>query len=449
MISNFLSFLINLAIGFFGIGIVVFIHEVGHFLACRIFHVDVETLSFGMGPVLYTHHGKHTDFCLSAMPFGGYCRIKGSVELTKALKDESMEFTHTEKGSFFGTTPLVRFLIFLAGPVTNFLLSAFLFFLVYIIPVDVISNPARVLKTASYPALYGVSVEQNEIKDGDLILSLDGKKVRDWEQLAALLSSGNGETRETEVKRDGQILNLTLTSEEFEGRMTFGLALYQSPVVGRAEKGSLYRKGDRIEAVDGKRIENTNDFYLETQGKETIKVTVLRDGKAKTFEANGGTSFDFAWETFYRNENGATFFSALKKGLLKASDVSGTTLEALSRLFGKKSGSEEIRNTITGPTRAAQSIGMITMLGAEQSTIIGLRALLYLLGIVSISIFIANLLPIPNFDGGQMLINLYTILRRRELSPKGYVALQIAGLVCTILILVFMYSIDIIHYLSN
>ncbi len=449
MLSSFLSFLLNLAIGFLGIGLVVFIHELGHFCAARLLHIDVETLSFGMGPVIYSHMGKSTEFCISVLPFGGYCRIKGSVELTKALKEKAKTFTHTEKGSFFGTTPFIRFLIFLSGPITNFLLSILLFTCVYSFSTTTISNDARVLNISSYPTLYNQEFGQDEICNGDLIISLDDTEIEDYEEAVSVLSQSNGKALKATVLRDGKILDITLTPFKNGEKYSFGLALYQEPIVGRAEKGSSLKKHDKILSVNGKQINNTNDFYQEALESDILNLEIERNGKMVNTTISGGNSFEFAWETGYKRVKGLNFFSSLKTGFLKTFSVSKTTIEALNNIFRFKSNTEEVRNTITGPTRAAQTIGSITMLGAETSIFIGLRALLYLLAIVSISICIANLLPIPNFDGGQMLINLYAMITHKDITPRGYVVLQVSGLICTILILIFMYGLDLVHYLNN
>ena len=111
--------------------------------------------------------------------------------------------------------------------------------------------------------------------------------------------------------------------------------------------------------------------------------------------------------------------------------------------------SEEVRNEITGPTRAAQSIGSITTLGLESGLLTAVRAFLYLLSLVSVSLCVANLLPVPVFDGGGMLINLIQMITGKEMTPKSYVVFQIIGLVCSVVIIAALYSLDIIHYLKG
>ena len=118
-----LRYFFFLAIGLLGIGFIIFLHELGHFAAARFLKVDVEVLSYGMGPKIFSIYGRKTEYRISAIPFGGYCRMNGSLDLMKALKDDAKVFDKTEAGSYFATTPFVRFLIYLAGPLMNYIIA--------------------------------------------------------------------------------------------------------------------------------------------------------------------------------------------------------------------------------------------------------------------------------------------------------------------------------------
>ena len=110
---------------------------------------------------------------------------------------------------------------------------------------------------------------------------------------------------------------------------------------------------------------------------------------------------------------------------------------------------KDTRNEVTGPTRAASQIGSITALSFQTSSNTGWRAFLYLMSTVSVSIAAVNLLPVPSFDGGQLLINLYQMIFRRELRPKTYIYFHIAGTVLSVLLLIMLYYVDIKYLLSN
>lgn len=433
--------LLQLIIGFLAIGIVIIIHEWGHFLMARLLNVEVETFSLGMGPKLFTIHGRRTDYCISLIPFGGYCQMKGSIDLTKALKDEARNFHTSESGSYFSTTPLVRFLIFLAGPLSNLLLSCLLFTLIALIPVETIANESKVALAADYPVIFGETVRQAELQSGDIILSLDGTAISCYEDAEDYLSAHNRAPVAAVVERDGEILDITLRPQN--GR--WGITVYLEPVVGRSDEGSQFLTGDRILSVDGKEIHNSLDFLsLADNGSE---ITVLREGEAMTFTYEGSTYFPFAFAENIEVKQEYSASEGILQGFRKTAEVFSTTIDSLIKVVTGRSA--DARQEITGPTRAAQSIGNITTLGFRTSFASGMRALLYLSAIVSISICLANLLPIPSFDGGQMVLNIYQLLTHRELTPRAYVYFQIAGMVASLIIIVLMYSLDIRHYLLS
>ena len=118
---DLLLYVLYLLIGLLATGVVLLIHELGHYIAAIILGAEVEVFGIGIGPVIWRHWGKKTEFRLSLIPFGGYCRLGGSEDLTVALSNKSKKINTAEKGSFFAISPWRKSLIFLSGPMTNFL----------------------------------------------------------------------------------------------------------------------------------------------------------------------------------------------------------------------------------------------------------------------------------------------------------------------------------------
>ena len=408
--------ILQFLIGFIGIGLVVLVHESGHFLAARALGVRVETFGIGMGPKILSHQGKNTEYCISLIPFGGYCRMDGSIDLVKALRDEQKSFAKGEYGSYFTTTPLVRLLIFLAGPLANFL--------------------------GDYSQVFGTTLGQAEVESGDLILSVDGRDVDSYEEVEDILASADRPSIPVRVLREGQILDLTLYGQQLDGHWRYGIALWQDAIVGRTEDSSPFQEGDRILSVNGSDVGNVYDIYLHTG--EEMDFSVLRGDEVLTVSLPSTTSFPFAWAAELRPMERPSLVEAVVQGFSQTGETIAETFSSLVGIFGQDT--EEVRNEITGPTRAAQTIGTITTLGFESDAASGIRAFLYLLSVVSVSLLVANLLPIPTFDGGQIFLNIYQIVCRKELGPRGYVVFQILGIVCTVIIVVALYSLDVIHY---
>lgn len=428
---NYLSLLIP---GLLGIGIVLFLHELGHFITARFMKVDVDVLSFGIGPKLFSIHGLNTEFRFSMIPFGGYCRMKGSMDLAKALRDNKEDLEITEKGSYFSSSAFVRFLIYFSGPLTNFILTAILVTIAALIPVERLSDPAIIASSSDYPSLFSISIDQPEIEKGDLVLGF-----KDYQEFERYLQSNNGKAVDIEVLRDGEIKAVTLYPFENGESYIYGITMLQEPVIGRSIVPE-FMPGDIIIEANNKDIEYVLDLYSITDSN--ICLTILRDGKTFKYEAKDG-KLPFAWKSELRKYG--EDFNFLTYGISEAFKMFKTTLEALGALFSFDL--TAVKDVIVGPMKAASSFGEISTLAFQTSTNSGFRSTLYLLSIVSISICVGNLLPIPTFDGGQMVITVAEMLKKGTLRPKTYLLLQIIGMVIGYLIIVLMYLMDIINLL--
>lgn len=419
----------------FGIGIIIFFHELGHFIAARFFKVDVEVLSFGYGPKLFSIKGKNTEFRFSCIPFGGYCKLKGSMDLVKALRDQSKSITVSEAGSYFSTTPFVRFCIYLAGPLMNFILAILMITISALIPVERISNPAVVTPAYLYSDVFGEVPEQTGILKGDIILKANDHTILDYEDLEKYLSENEGEEITLDIIRNGEEMTTTLLPLKYNDGYTFGVTNLQEPVIGRSANGSIL-PGDRVLEANGKKIEYTLDLY--SLNTPNLTLTLSRDGEEYTYTTTNG-QLPFAWQSNlrkYRQE-----INYLSYGINKASDLFVTTIQTLGALLTFRI--DDVRQVITGPMKAASQFNEISTIAFNTSTVSGARTMIYLLAIVSISICVGNVLPIPTFDGGQMLINVAEMIKRKPLNPKSYIALQATGMVLGWLFVIGMYALDL------
>ena len=443
--SGILLTILKYALGLIGIGFVILVHEIGHFIAAKAMGVQVETLGIGMGPALFTIHGKNTDYRFSLIPFGGYCQMEGSIDLIKALRDDEKTFSKAEYGSYFTTTPLTRIIIFIAGPLINFLLAVLLFFIVSMIPAWQAVHDPKIVIVSDYPSLFGSDITQSELRTGDYIISIDKKAVSTFEEAEGIISAADKAMLPMTVERDGEIIDVNAYGVMDNGTYRYGIALYQEPVIGRVEGTQLFQSGDVISSVvNGHPVTNAYDLYQVSDRDMNIKL--IRDGKETDVFLPSSSSFPFAWQSRLIPLERDGFFKSIASSLMKAAEAIKDTVTSLLNLVNLNR--EEVRNEITGPARAALTIGTITTLGIQTDFLTGLRAFIYLLSLVSVSLFVANLIPIPTFDGGQILINIYQMITGNEMKPKSYVIFHIIGLVFTVVILAAMYSLDILHYLN-
>lgn len=419
----------------FGIGVIIFFHELGHFIAAKLTKVDVEVLSFGFGPRLFSIKGKKTEFRVSCIPFGGYCKLKGSLDLIKALKDQAKSIEVSEAGSYFSTTPFIRFLIYLAGPLMNFILASILLTIAALIPVERISNPAILTPASEYRELFGSIPEQKAIEKGDRAIRSGNIQFEDYEELESYLKDNEGKEIPITVERGSRLVDTVLIPLYFNGNYTFGITNLQKPIIGRSISDE-FKEGDIVISANGRPIEytldlyslNTNDLYL-----------VIKRGD-KTIETHiSGETLPFAWKSDLRKYT--VMDNVLTYGFKKASTLFVSTLDMLGALLTFQI--DDARMVITGPMKAASKFNQISTIAFQTSKESGTSTILYLLAIVSISICVGNILPIPTFDGGQMLINIVEMIKRKQLRPRSYLALQALGMLIGWLIIIAMYLFDL------
>lgn len=436
VLKYLISFL-YLILGLFGTGIVIYIHELGHYICAKIMHVNVEVLSFGFGKCIYSHFGKNTEFRISIIPFGGYCTLGGSEDLSVALRNNKKRITYAEEGSIFAVNPFKKFMIYLSGPLMNLLLGFLLFLLTALIPVERVSNKAVISPISEYKSLFNVDIEQPEIKKGDIVLSLDGEDIIDWEDLSGKLEEKNGEDAILRVERDGVILDVRIQASIIDGNPVYGITNLIEPVIGRSES-PLFSPGDRIIECNGKTIENNLDLLSIEADEYRIKLS-RADGTTDEVKLSS-SSFPFAFKSELRKSRESS--SALKWAEDKTKDYFKRTFLAITKLMTLHIG--EALQEISGPFSSAQNMGRISVLAFSTSSSSGVRTAFYLLAIVSISICVGNLIPIPTFDGGQMLICCAEMIYRRPLKPRAYLVLHIIGLVLAWTIVIVMNSFSFI-----
>ena len=430
--------LLLLAVGLIAIGIMLFIHELGHFAVARLFDVDVEVLSFGIGPKLIAYQGKRTEYRISLIPFGGYCRMQGSLDLTKALQDNARTLDKAEAGSYFSASPIKRFLIYLAGPLTNFILAVLLLSAASMIPVERLSDEAYATPVSEYPELFGSDIVQPGIKKWDKLIASGDKLFTDWQDAEAYMTEMRGTTIPLTVLRDGVLTETEAIPSETDDGWAYGIALLQRPVIGRTSSDE-FRSGDVITAIDSSPVTSTYDIY--SYDEEDFTLTLERDGEIITRDIAGG-HLPFAWKSDIRIARDP--YSPLPHAIRRSAELFYSTLSALGAFLTLHL--QDALDVITGPVKAAESIGSITAEAFSVSGSSGLRGVLQLLAVISVSLSAGNILPIPTFDGGQMLVSLYEAIRRKALSPRTYVLLQIIGIILALLIMAAMYALDLKAY---
>lgn len=199
------------------LGLLIFVHELGHFIFAKLFGVGVEKFSLGFGPKIIGKTFGETEYLLSAFPLGGYVKMVGeSPDVELSPEDQSR--------SFMGKHPLKRIIIVAAGPVFNLVFAALLFILVYLIGVPAATTRIGEVLPDKPAAVAGVQTR-------DLVRSVNGKAVTRWEEFSAMIAGSKGEPLEIVVDRGGQIHTFRIQPETKEGKNLFGEKVIY-PVIG-------------------------------------------------------------------------------------------------------------------------------------------------------------------------------------------------------------------------
>jgi len=224
----------TILIGVFFLGFLVFIHELGHFLASRMCGVKVEAFSIGMGPVLFHKTFRGTDWRLSLLPFGGYCSMKGEKDLEESFNENVL----LDKDSFYGVKPIFRAFIAFAGPLANFLFSVFAFFVIALTGYTYYSasNTIR-LATDDYPELHSAAAEGG-ILSGDKIIKIESREVNDFSEIYEIVAGHPDEDIQITVERKGQLLNFSVHTDmdKSSGEGKIGVMSDASTVTARQAK---------------------------------------------------------------------------------------------------------------------------------------------------------------------------------------------------------------------
>ena len=425
------SGLVSVLIGFLGISIMILVHELGHMMAARAAGINVEVLSFGFGPALFRFHGKETQYVIRAIPFGGSCKMSGGDDIQNAISQNKKRIETYEDGSIWSVGPLKRIFAYAAGPLANILFAFLCYAILMTLPTSLATYPPKVVLSSDYPALFKVestAASEAGMRTGDTILSIENQSVSNYTEIQKVLAEyKDKETVRIFTDRGAFILH--------PKNGVFGFVQFQDPIVGHVdpdtnEKRAGLKSGDVITQVNGKKVTNMMDLLEAAYLSDYINMTVLRKGKTIDlgFE-NPGTQLNFTLREQTVKVPGMNFFKALwKSGYACFSNFR----QSIVALFNVIRGKSDAGETLGGTLAASQSIGMLTTSGFAHGFNSGIRIVLFLLASVSISLAVANLLPIPALDGGLILVSFAELVTRRTFHPRVYVTLQVVGTVMII-----------------
>ena len=410
------------------LGVLITIHEYGHFIFARIFKVHVQRFSIGMGPVIYKRLDKYgTEFAISAFPLGGYVSmitnklLEVEPEVKEQLTEEQIQNTFDSKPKW------QRALIMFAGPLANFLLSIFIFSLIFLNTPD--PQTKAVIKTIDSSII--MSSKDEFILPGDEIYAINSLTISDPKDINLELLSYAGYTGaiNLSLKRPeiDDLVNVAVlvkdflpTSESQSNPLQYmGLSTEykMKPIIGSLVKSGPadaagLKNNDVISKIGNKKINYASDIRAAVSSipNQNVLIDIYRDGDFIQLPISIGSSVDENGKeigilgiSFGTNR---TFFQSMSKGVYETYNLSVKTFQFIGKMVTGNMGTENL----SGPIGIAQMAGNTAQAG--------FLPFMYLMALLSISLGVLNLLPIPVLDGGQLTLLGIEAIRGKPLPEK-------------------------------
>ena len=436
----------TILLGIISIGILIFAHELGHFLIARAAGMKVEVFSIGWGKGIVHFTWKETKIQIGWIPFGGYCKLAG---------DSPRDDIEHKPYEYYESSPIKRIFVALGGPVFNYILAMFLFSMIIIIGYEIKTYPNRIILARGNELVSSTGqtpAQRAGLQDGDVIVGINGKKVENWNDITEHIVRNALKTIEIDVERDGRLLKTAAVPEldKETGRGLIGIQPWVEPIVGSVLPGEPaeragFMPADRIISVNGKPIAHYVDFYRVIKGKSatTVSVEIERNGGELTLQlipelVDGYDSAGmFFQQITYRSEN-LPIPAAFGRGFVQSAEAVRDTVYGIFLVF---SGKIQARKAVAGPAKLIYISGII----AKEGFVYFLQVMSY----ISIAFFIMNLIPFPALDGSHIAISVYELVARRKPNLEVVHRIQTFGFLFLIMVLIFVTMNDISSFFGK
>jgi regulator of sigma E protease len=456
--NNFITILTAII----GFGILVFFHELGHFLMAKAFKIKVEVFSLGWGPKLIGFQGKETYYQIAWVPIGGFCKFKGD-EMTDNIENMSKD-----PESFYGAKPYKRLIVAFFGPFMNYLIAILFLIILALGTYKEIFIPNQIvlkddIETSKIPS----PAKKGGLLTGDIITKINNADITSYEDIKKFMYlSGNQNELIIQVKRNNELKTLKIAPEWNPEQLMsiLGVYYYLEPVI-KYDKENLLIKylglkdKDKIVGINDDYSNITNikvhTFLASKFGNNEKAVLHIKRGeevidKEIVFnEINhemGKNNFFLPFAYPERVVKGKNIIEASKEGFVKSNEIIQMSAIGLYSLIFKPK--KNVQNQIGGPVRTGYYIGQSTIEGFKEGIYTGVRNFISIIAYISLALAFFNLLPIPAVDGGHIILNLYEIITRKPISIKVIYTINMIGF--TLLIgLTFLVLFFDVSFLSN
>ena len=444
----------KIALGLIGLGVVVFVHELGHFLGARLVGIDVDAFSIGWGrPILKKKIGK-VEYRLGLFPLGGYCKMKGDNEFQEAY-EKNRQGISAEKGSYFAAHPFRRIVACVAGPFFNLVFAVLVLSVIWGIGFEVNTLSNRIVLVSDITPGSVNPADEAGLKTGDRIVEIMGRKTETYHDIQEIIATHPGEELGMRVDRNGEILGLSVRPimEKSSGAGKIGIYFWTDPQIEKIAEGSPaeiagLRNGDMIQRVNGAELPHTMALInILEERPSVLNLECLRGGgKFNTalipiYGEEGAKDLGIAWKAVRYHTPRLSPPRALIKGTQETWKTFAISVKSLSLLFR----GIDLTQAVSGPVRITYMVGDVAAEGFNQGIGAGLSSMASFLALISIALCIMNLLPLPILDGGLILLFFAEGLRRKPLHPRFIAVFQTVGVVLIAGLMIFALFGDILY----
>ena len=432
------------------LGLMIMIHEWGHFIVARLFKVRVDVFSIGFGPRLFGWKRGATDYRISALPFGGYVRMAGQ-DLSEV---DSNDVAPTGAPDELMSKPRwQRALISFAGPAVNLIFPILLLTGLFVAvglpyssfldqPVQVVALPADAAGSA------------NSLQTGDKILSINGVQNPTWELAQkAIKQTPAGGKLKVEVENNGIKRSVEIPiSESVPLERIFGYAplpaILDEVAPGTPAERAGLKEGDVIRAVDGKKVEYWGQFVERVRGSngKPVKLELERKGQIIHAKVTPQQGVAESGETIYQvgvvvrdptSYRRVSFADGTRYAFAMTGERIKETIGIVGKLFSGRVSVKQLQGAV-GISRAA-----------GEAVRKGPLAVISLMVLISVNLGILNLLPIPILDGGNILLLTLEGIRRRDFSLAFKERFVQVGFVFLLVLFAYVMYNDVVRWLPS
>jgi regulator of sigma E protease len=424
------------------LGVLIFIHEFGHFIAAKLTGMRVDRFSIGFPPRAFGKRVGDTDYCVSWIPIGGYVKIAGMI-------DESFDTDFVNRAPQaweFRAKPMwARMVVISAGVIMNVLLAVFIFWSIHYKQGSYIAETTDIGFVTE-----GSAFDQSGLRAGDKILSINGKPVTHWDEVQELIYIENlGNDIDLSVDRQGKQIQVFIPAKNIPVSPDAQPGIMIGHTVATVEAVELNMPAYKLGLVAGDTILSVNNIPVNQPKAITLihmnagknitltwkhGVNVLSETTTVTSEGRIGILIGNRYIGPSKHIN-YSIVQALGQGIKDIGQSVYLFYLTFSKVFAGKA---SIKESLGGPVAIAQL--------ATQSAEMGFLTFIWFMAQLSMSLAILNILPIPALDGGHLLMLVYEKTFRREIPHKVKIAIQQAGFILLLAFMAFIIYNDIARF---